>query len=256
MALGNTNVIILAAVALAAFGPQRVAAGIPLGLALATFPKPLLVPIVIWLIVTRRPVAVGVIGTALATTAVAVPVVGSATYLDFFRALDDGQRFAGPFQGNIGLSATSTGWMAVAMAFGAIASTYAVLRRNAQISLGVAIAAGPMVSPYIGIYSAAPLLIALFVLANHHPRRALAAVAVAPVAIVANLTLFAAMIAVALIAPGPDVVAAWLRRSIDGAGEMSSSALRVATGWLPSRLATRTASRPVSSRPVGEAPRP
>src|SRR4051812_24056877 len=61
--LGNVTVIVIAALAVIAWTPDRVATGIPLGFVLATAPKPQLIPILIWMVVVHRRALVGVIVT-------------------------------------------------------------------------------------------------------------------------------------------------------------------------------------------------
>ena len=68
--LGNVTVIVLAAVVAIAWTPDRVVTGIPMGLILATAPKPQLIPVLVWLVVTHRRALVGVVASAALATLV------------------------------------------------------------------------------------------------------------------------------------------------------------------------------------------
>src|SRR5665811_862357 len=85
--LGNVTVIVLAAVAAIAWTPDRVATGIPLGIILATAPKPQLVPVLIWLAVTHRRALVGAVVTAALATLVGLALTGPAPYAAWVEAL-------------------------------------------------------------------------------------------------------------------------------------------------------------------------
>ena len=63
--LGNANVILVAAAVPAVFGSARPRNGILLGLATAVFAKPLVLPILLWLLVWRRGTFVGVVASGV-----------------------------------------------------------------------------------------------------------------------------------------------------------------------------------------------
>ena len=86
-------------------GVAAAATGILLGLVIAAFAKPLVVPILLWLLVWRRPVFGVTVVTGLLATAFGALVAGPSSYVDWLHALSGGTRFASPFAGNHGVTA-------------------------------------------------------------------------------------------------------------------------------------------------------
>src|SRR5665811_1582297 len=85
--LGNVTVIVLVAVAAIAWTPDRIATGIPLGLILATAPKPQLIPVLVWLVVAHRRALAGAFATAALATLIGLALTGPAAYWDWVDAL-------------------------------------------------------------------------------------------------------------------------------------------------------------------------
>src|SRR5665811_325567 len=85
--LGNVTVIVLVAVAAIAWTPDRIATGIPLGLILATAPKPQLIPVLVWLAVAHRKALTGTIVTAALATLAGLALTGPDAYAAWVEAL-------------------------------------------------------------------------------------------------------------------------------------------------------------------------
>jgi hypothetical protein len=169
LALGNVSILLAGSVALVAWSPDRLVAGLPLGLALATAPKPALIPILLWMLVFRRRALAGSLGTAVATTLGALAVVGTRPYLAWIEVLRQPQYLAGPQGGNFAL----TGFFPMPVALGlsvlTIAGGIMALRRGETPGLLAAIAVGLLVAPYTLAYGAVFLLLAVRPLAGVLP---------------------------------------------------------------------------------------
>jgi hypothetical protein len=199
--LGNISILLVAAVAVVAWSPDRLRTGLPLGLALASAPKPALIPILVWMLVFRRRALAGSLGTAGAVTLAAVAVLGIAPYAAWIDILRRPLYLAGPQGGNFAL----TGFFPtpVALALGALAVAVAIvaLRRGETPGLLAAVAVGLLVAPYTLAYGAVFLLLAVRPLAGVLPAWLLLLAALAaPVLVIVFLPgLAGALLAVAVI---------------------------------------------------------
>jgi hypothetical protein len=199
--LGNISILLVAAVAVVAWSPDRLRTGLPLGLALASAPKPALIPILVWMLVFRRRALAGSLGTAGAVTLAAVAVLGIAPYAAWIDILRRPLYLAGPQGGNFAL----TGFFPtpVALALGALAVAVAIvaLRRGETPGLLAAVAVGLLVAPYTLAYGAVLLLLAVRPLAGVLPAWLLLLGALAaPVLVIVFLPgLAGALLAVAVI---------------------------------------------------------
>ena len=171
--LGNVT-IVLTAFGLNAMRSNRVGAGLAFGIALAAIPKPLFIPLILWMLRHRRRSLGGTIVGGLIASAVGVHVLGVDRYLSFLSALSSGAGIPSDFVGNLGLSAVSPmlGVIGNVVALAAVGA--AIVFLSADSALVVASLAGVFLGTYAGLYAAVPLLISLPVLAAHHRRRALA----------------------------------------------------------------------------------
>jgi len=148
LALGNVTILLTGAVALA-IARDHPLRGVPLGIGLALVPKPMFVPIVLWLLVHRRRSATGVV---LAGLAVTLPALLTGLYPAFVMALVRG---IGPsFEGNLGITAWLP-WAGIPMTILALVLTLLVIRRE-EAGLMVAAIAGTLMGTYVGLY--APVL--------------------------------------------------------------------------------------------------
>jgi hypothetical protein len=181
--LGNITVLVLAAVAAVAWTPDRLATGIPLGLILATAPKPQLVPVLIWLAIVHRRALVGVMTTAVVATLVGLAITGQAAYTAWVEAL------RAPAYLNSGAVINLALWslppvVAAAGALAAIGAFAVALRRGYWPGLLAAICVGLLLAPYTLIYGAGVLPAAAAAAARASPRAVLGLAIVAPVALI------------------------------------------------------------------------
>ena len=184
--LGNVTIVIAASLALVAWIPDRVAAGIPLGIVLATTPKPQLIPVLIWMAVFRRRALVGALGAAGLGTLAACVVVGPGAYQAWIAAL---RAPPGLTRGNFSLSGMPP-VAAIPASLAVAASTLLALRRGQAPGFVAALACGLLVSPYTILYAAAVLLVAAPAVARAAPRTTVALALVAPVALVVAFPLW------------------------------------------------------------------
>jgi hypothetical protein len=179
-ALGNVNVLIVAAVALTIGLPDRWASGVPLGLILAAVPKPWLLPFLIWAIAFRRRSLGGAFLTAGVATFVGVLIAGPGMYETYLRNLGTAPDFS-PYDFNLAFT-HATPELALVMALVAVVVLIAIMvGGDEDAALVAAIAAGVLVSPYLGFYSAVPLLLTIRPLVRIARRAALVLVGVGPI---------------------------------------------------------------------------
>ena len=199
--LGNVNTLLVAAIAIAVTGAPRWPRGVGLGLVAAVFAKPLLLPVLVWLLVARRPVFAGALVAGLAATAVGVLLTGPAAYVDWVHALAGGQaRYATDFNGNHGVSAFVPDlWLPIAIA---VAAAFLVVlwRRGPDVSFAWSVAVGILVAPYAGTYSALPVLLALPVIGPSLPVVVLLLVGVSPYGTTVLLPFWTAAVLIAALA--------------------------------------------------------
>jgi hypothetical protein len=100
--LGNVTVLVLAALAAIAWTPDRIATGIPLGLVLATAPKPQLIPVLIWLALVHLRALVGALVTAALASLVGLALAGPAAYATWVEILRAPAYFNGSAEGPTG----------------------------------------------------------------------------------------------------------------------------------------------------------
>ncbi len=182
--LGNVTVLALAAVAAIAWTPDGLAAGIPLGLILATAPKPQLLPVLIWFAVAHRRALVGTLVTAVLATLVGLTLTGPAAYQAWVEALQ-----APAYLTSGGAIINLALWslppvVAIAGAVASIGAFYVALRRGYWPGLLAAICVGLLLAPYTLIYAAGLLPAAAPAVARASPRATLGLAITAPVALV------------------------------------------------------------------------
>jgi hypothetical protein len=157
--LGNVTVVVIAALAAIAWMPDRVATGIPLGIILATAPKPQLIPVLIWLAIVHRRALLGVLVTAVLATLVGIALTGPTAYEAWIAAL------RAPAYLNSGEVINLALWslpavIAIPAAAVAILGFVVTLRRGYWPGLVGAICVGLLLAPYTLIYGAGLLLVA------------------------------------------------------------------------------------------------
>ena len=181
--LGNVTVIVLAAVAVAAWMPDRIATGIPLGLVLATAPKPQLIPVLIWLALVHRRALAGAVGTAALATLAGLAFAGPAAYAAWLDALRAPRYLRGDQVINLALWSLSPP-LALGGAVAAVGAFVLALRRGYWPGLIAGICVGLLMAPYTLIYAAGLLLVGVPAAARAAPRAVLALAVTAPVALV------------------------------------------------------------------------
>lgn len=195
--LGNANVVLVGAMAVAMLGPARPRSGILLGLAAAIFAKPLIVPILLWLLIWRRPVLVATAVTGLLATGVGVLIAGAGAYADWVSALVGGTRYAAVFAGNHGITAIVPQlWLPVAIAT-LVGLVVVLMRRGPLTGITWAATAGLLLAPYAGTYAALPIALAIPGIGRLAPTMALIIVAVSPIATTHPLPVYAGAILIA-----------------------------------------------------------
>lgn len=165
--LGQTTLLIAATVYPIARQPDRMRNGIPFGIALALAPKPLLLPLLLWMLVWRRRALTATVITGLVMTGLGVIVLGLAPYRDWLAVLLGAGRETAA--GTFILSARDTGnfsvWpltpVTVALAVVVGASTLWVIRRDASRGFVASLFAGLLLAPYSLLYAFSILLLAV-----------------------------------------------------------------------------------------------
>lgn len=199
--LGNTNVFVVAAMVPAVFGAARFRNGVLLGLVAAAVAKPLIVPVLLWLAVWRRPTFVGSIATAAIATLVSLALVGPAAFEDWLTTLRAASRWLStPFAGNHGVTSfLPEAWLPVAVVI-AIGLVLVLWRRGPRVSLAWATASGILLTAYAGTYAALPIALALPAIGPLAPAFALLIVAVSPLGTTIPLPFYAGFILVGVLA--------------------------------------------------------
>jgi hypothetical protein len=148
VALGNVTVVLVVA-AMLAVRHDRLAAGVPLGFALAAAPKPMFLMLLLWLLVHRRRAFWGVAVGGASLTLAAALLLGPSLYVQFFEVI---LRGVDPrFVGNSGLSSL---WpLGGALVWLASAVAAILLIRRPEAGLMAAAVAGTFAGTYAGIYS-------------------------------------------------------------------------------------------------------
>ena len=180
--LGNVTIVVAGAVAAAAWPEDRVWTGIPLGLVLATVPKPQLIPILVWMLVFRRRALAGSIATAAAVTLGTIAAVGTAPYSAWVATLRAPPFMSGPMRGSFAIT-TLPPLAAIAVGVGAIGATGVALIRGRWPGLLACTALGLLVSPYTLVYAPALFLVSARPLAAATPGAVLLLAVAAPIAI-------------------------------------------------------------------------
>ena len=183
------------AVALVAWSRDRYTTGIPLGLALATVPKPALIPILVWMLLFRRRALGGAVAGSIVATGIGVAVLGISTYATWIDVLRHPLYFEGGQAGNLALGAYFPAPVTLALDALALAAFAVALWRGETPGFVAALAVGLLVAPYTIAYSAVFLLLAVRPLGSALPLVVLAVLAItAPLLVIVFLPLLAAVI--------------------------------------------------------------
>jgi hypothetical protein len=208
--VGNVTVVVLAAVALVAWNRDQVVTGIPLGLLLATAPKPQLIPVLAWMLIANRKALAGAIGTAGAATLAGIAITGLPAYLTWIETL------RAPAYLNSGDIINLAIWhqpqiVIVVGSIAAVAAFGLALRRGYWAGLAAAMCLGLLMAPYTLIYAAGMLPAVVPAAARAAPRALLLLALTAPAALVLA---FPAWVAVALCMAALVPTTAWPGRQV------------------------------------------
>jgi len=203
--LGNVTVLLVAALAVVAWCDDGYLAGVPLGLMLATAPKPQLIFVLAWMLLYRRRSLAGAIATAAAATGLAMLVVGPDPYRTWIEALRAPSYLAGSQLGNRSLTTLPTP-LALLTVVASLGLALVAVRRGRWPALTAALALGLLVSPYTLAYAAGVFLVVAPPLWMTAPRVLLGLALAAPVGLVVAFPAWVfAVLAAAAVLPG----AAW-----------------------------------------------
>jgi hypothetical protein len=190
--LGQTTLLIAAALYPVARREDGFRNGIPFGIALALAPKPLLLPALVWMLVWRRHALMGAVLTAFALTGFGIAVLGFDQYRAWLTVLADAGResLAGTFtlslHGNFSLWPFSPLTFALACLVGTV--TFWTIARDATRGFVASLFAGLLLAPYSGLYAFSILLLAV------KPALAFAPRATRVLALIANLAAVTVMV--------------------------------------------------------------
>jgi hypothetical protein len=163
--LGQTTLLIAAALYPVVRRPDALRNGIPLGIALALAPKPLLLPVLVWMMVWRRRALSAALLAALALMCLGLVLMGPDQYRQWVLVLAGAgsESVSGTLPlslaGNFSLWPLDPARLALAAAIGA-AALWAILR-DCSRGIVAALFASLLLAPYTGLYAASILLLAV-----------------------------------------------------------------------------------------------
>ena len=198
--LGNVSILIAAVVAVVAWSDDGYLPGLPLGLMLATIPKPALIPILIWMLVFRRRAFLSAVGSAAIFSVIALIVLGAAAYGAWFQVLLHPYYLGTQQLGNLALGAMLPGILAWPLMALTVAATLVALRRGETPGFIACLCAGLLIAPYTMAYGAVLLLLAVRPLAQVAPMRTFALAATGSIAVIVFLPLWVGAILVTTLA--------------------------------------------------------
>jgi len=198
--LGNVSILIAAAVAVVAWSADGYLAGLPLGLVLATAPKPALIPILIWMVLFRRRALISAIGSAAVLSGVGVLVLGTAPYSAWYQVILHPYYLGTNQTGNLALGAMLPPILAWPLIALTIAGTLVALRRGEAPGFIACLCTGLLVAPYTMAYGAVLLLLAVRPLARAAPTPSFILAATGSIGVIIFLPLWVGAILVTTIA--------------------------------------------------------
>ncbi len=188
--LGNVSILIAAVVALIAWSDDGYLAGLPLGLLLATIPKPALIPILLWMVVFRRRAFLSAVGSAAVFSAAGLVVLGAPAYGAWFQSLLHPYYLGTQQLGNLALGAMLPAVLAWPLMALAAVATLVGLRRGETPGFIACLCAGLLIAPYTMAYGAVLLLLAVRPLALVAPTRTFILAATASLGVIIFLPLW------------------------------------------------------------------
>jgi Glycosyltransferase family 87 len=165
--LGQTTLLIAATLYPIARREDGVRNGIPFGVALALAPKPLLLPVIVWMFVWRRRALTATVLTALILTGIGIAVLGFDQYRSWLMVLTGAGResasgtfvLSGDAVGNRSLWPLSPLTFVVACVV-LVVTIWAIVRDSAR-GFVASLFAGLLLAPYSLLYAFSILLLAV-----------------------------------------------------------------------------------------------
>ena len=165
--LGQTTLLIAATIYLVARRPDSFWNGIPFGVALALAPKPLLFPILVWMLVWRRRAITATAMTSLILTGVGIVLLGLEQYRDWVSVLTGAgsASVSGTFilatheMGNFSMWPFNPATLLLAGAV--VVTTLWTILRDPSRGFVAALLAGLLLAPYSLLYAFSILLLAV-----------------------------------------------------------------------------------------------
>ncbi len=194
--------------------PADARAGVPLGIALALAPKPLLIPVLIWMLVWRRRALAALTATAAVTVTAGLLVMGPEIYSKWIDVL----AHAGSItrQGNLSIWSGGVQAGSLVLGIGVAGITLVAISRDKTGGFVAALFAGLLLAPYTLLYSASILVLAVA------PGLRISPIATKILTLVANPVMLAAFAAWCV--AGLASVIAFMRGSAPG-GRRSASGI-------------------------------
>jgi len=189
--LGQTTLLIAATLYPIARRQDGFRNGIPFGVALALAPKPLLLPVLFWMLIWRRRALTATVLTGLILTLIGIAVLGFEQYRSWFMVLTGAGResvsgtfvLSGDAVGNRSLWPLSPVTFVVACAV-VVVTVWAIVR-DASRGFVASLFAGLLLAPYSLLYAYSILLLAVKPALEFAPRT------VGALALTANLARYA-----------------------------------------------------------------
>ena len=165
--LGQTTLLIAAALYPVARRADGFRNGIPFGIALALAPKPLLVPILFWMLIWRRQALAATVLTTLLLTGLGVLLLGIGQYQDWIAVLSGAGRES--VAGTFILSSRDTGNFSVwplnpatfVLGCAVAAAAFWAIATDSSKGFVAALFAGLLLAPYSLLYAFSILLLAV-----------------------------------------------------------------------------------------------
>ena len=159
--------------------------GVPLGIALALVPKPMLLPLLGWMLVRRRRALTGAVASAMAATLLGVAILG----MDLYRAWAAALSATGEItrQGNLALTALGSPELVLVLSALIVALVAWIVLRDDRAGFVAALLGGLLVTPFTLMYMVSILLLAV------RPALAVAPRATRALSLVANVVLLTAL---------------------------------------------------------------
>jgi hypothetical protein len=200
--LGNVSILITAALAVVAWSGDGYLAGLPLGLVLATVPKPALIPILIWMLIFRRRALMSAVGSAAILSVAGLVIVGASTYSAWVQVLLHPYYLGTNQTGNLALGAMLPAFLAWPLIAATVVATIVALGRGEAPAFIACLCTGLLIAPYTMAYGAVLLLLAVRPLVRVAPKPTFFLAATGSICVIVFLPIWVgAILATTLVVP-------------------------------------------------------